>query len=213
MVAACIRLGHKYQMTEMCEHAVRYLKKHFTTDVEVWTKGRGLMNLPPGWKLEQTIGVVNLARLTGECTILPTALFCCCLLGDKLVYGAILDRDNSRETLSEDDMAACVRAIPKLMREAIITSLDVDPPLPSEARCESGKNCKHLLKIPTHHAKNNLGDVTLRALLCRHWGLSIDAQKEVCAQCLEADSDRRTNRAKDMWKQLPAFFEIDVPGW
>lgn len=209
MVAACIRLGHKYQMTEMCDRAVRYLKSYFTTDLEVWEKGTDGINLPPGWELEHAIGVVNLARLTGEYTILPTALFCCCLLGDKLVYGADIEREHSMETLSGDDTAACVRAIPELMREAIITYLNVYSPLPKEA--EAHPDCEHILTLLKDVMGERLDSVNLRALL---FGRQHGRVEEcVCAQCLEAVSERRNNRAKDMWKQLPAFFKINVPGW
>ncbi|KAI0753689.1 hypothetical protein C8Q74DRAFT_1373648 [Fomes fomentarius] len=70
-LSACIRLGKKYQMTELYEQALAHVKACHTSNYESW------ISLPTwlsdGCEDIHAIGIINLARLTGELSILPSA--------------------------------------------------------------------------------------------------------------------------------------------
>ena len=64
-------------MKDLYDEAIGYLKGYFTTSFLIW------LNLPDNWipkefvYAHRVIGVVNLARLTGELSLLPLALLVC----------------------------------------------------------------------------------------------------------------------------------------
>ncbi|KAI0774821.1 hypothetical protein BD413DRAFT_472348, partial [Trametes elegans] len=85
MLIALIRLGHKYQLPNLVQHSLDYLKVYFTDDFERWSEYEpgDLAHFQPA----QAIGVVNVARLTGETSLLLTALLLCFTLGAGIVDG------------------------------------------------------------------------------------------------------------------------------
>ncbi|EIW56893.1 uncharacterized protein TRAVEDRAFT_49705 [Trametes versicolor FP-101664 SS1] len=63
-------------MSNLFEHAIGHLRKYYTTQLDVWVAQTS--TAPFGFNyVSQSIGVVNLARLTGEVSLLPVALLCC----------------------------------------------------------------------------------------------------------------------------------------
>lgn len=80
------------------------LFQHYTNDFEAW--GSYNHYRPPGFEDVHSIGVVNLAHLTGETSLLPTALLACCLLEGALV-GGFEHEDGTREQLTLDDVSQC----------------------------------------------------------------------------------------------------------
>ncbi|KAH9948565.1 hypothetical protein B0H21DRAFT_733074 [Amylocystis lapponica] len=101
LVASLIRLGHKYQMLDLRNAALERLKTLFPNNFDAWE------NLDTAWESAVMTGeddgdeiiAVNLGRLTGEASILPTALyFCCQLKGDWIVNGITL-ADGTTEKL------------------------------------------------------------------------------------------------------------------
>ncbi|KAH9925683.1 uncharacterized protein BXZ73DRAFT_49803, partial [Epithele typhae] len=113
ILSAYIRLGHKYQISIIYDPAMAYLKWHFAPTFSRWktrsTSGSRPYTLPH-WEPENTIGVVNLARLTDEDSILPLALLGCCQLGDRLSVGFRYS-DGIRETLSARDTLLCLESV------------------------------------------------------------------------------------------------------
>ncbi|KAI0683670.1 hypothetical protein C8T65DRAFT_749390 [Cerioporus squamosus] len=109
-ISASIRLGHKYQMTELHDQSLAYLKYHFTDDFDVWEHHPEWC--PSGWRSEEAIGVVNLARLIGEPYLLPTALL---------------------ENLSIRDLTLCVRARISLRQAAVLALFRTLEPVVSPA--------------------------------------------------------------------------------
>ncbi|OJT03172.1 hypothetical protein TRAPUB_6248 [Trametes pubescens] len=134
-ISAAIRLGHKYQMSKLLDHTLAYLKRHYTNDYTTWYNHAHYV--PLGFKRKiYAIGVVNLARLTGETSILPTALLACCMLGpNELVHG--FERaDGTREHLNLDDIDLCVAGKDTLVRESIRVAFRVFRPTVSD-RCKT----------------------------------------------------------------------------
>ena len=64
------------------------------------------------------IGVVSLARLTGESSILPTALLHCCRLEERILEG--FDRaDGTHEELAPGDLRRCLKVRTELPAVAV----------------------------------------------------------------------------------------------
>ncbi|KAH9925695.1 uncharacterized protein BXZ73DRAFT_49926 [Epithele typhae] len=115
-VAAYVRLSHKYDMPVLYRASLAHLKRHFTDDLRVWVD-HGLRPAP-GFADIHAIGVVNLARLTHERTLLPTALWMCCRLGPELLSGFAYS-DGEVETLGAADVALCWAARPRLVQATL----------------------------------------------------------------------------------------------
>ncbi|KAI0700385.1 hypothetical protein C8T65DRAFT_285269 [Cerioporus squamosus] len=131
LISACVRLGHKYEMTSTYQEAMSYLKDHFTTSLSVFLSHDGnCVPHSPGFKLLHVIGVVNLARLTGEHTLLPLALLVCCRLGADIVQGFSYS-DGERETLSSADLGLCFAGKAILLRDTVIAQITTFAPLPT----------------------------------------------------------------------------------
>lgn len=56
----------------MSQKASEFLKVYYTDTLDAWNEIDAWH--PSGWTEEQAIGVVNLARLTGELSLLPAAI-------------------------------------------------------------------------------------------------------------------------------------------
>ncbi|KAI1795362.1 hypothetical protein LXA43DRAFT_992451 [Ganoderma leucocontextum] len=109
-------------MSRLVQHTLEYLKDYYPrSSFDVWrkqTKG------PPGFTARHAIGVVNLARLTGEDTLLPVALLTCCGLDEAIVRGCKRE-DGSREQLSLEDIGLCFKAKGKLVEAAVAMCLRI----------------------------------------------------------------------------------------
>lgn len=112
-VSACVRLAQKYELSNLRDASLKYLKIYHPRDFSSWSS-RGAWSAPRFEKLH-VIGVVNLARLTGEDTILPTALLACIVsLNGEQLFGGFLREDGSKEMLSTADLALCFEAQARL---------------------------------------------------------------------------------------------------
>lgn len=97
-ISAATRIGHMYQMQHLVLQAVDYLKRHLTDDLAFWGKGT-LFASHARLKAAQAIGIVNLARLVDEPSLLPAAFLICCSLDEDIVNGCARE-DDSGEMLS-----------------------------------------------------------------------------------------------------------------
>ncbi|KAL1938143.1 hypothetical protein VTO73DRAFT_11972 [Trametes versicolor] len=130
-ISATIRLGHKYQISRLVDHSLAYLKNYYTDDLATWTTKNGLG--PPGFTGHHAIGVINLARLTGETSLLRTAVLTCCTL-DADIIGELARSDGAREHLSMADLGLCFVAKGKLVQEALGNAIYILAP-PAAPSC------------------------------------------------------------------------------
>lgn len=72
-------------MTRLYNRALDYLKHRFPADFHKFKTLNAFV--PEGFLLNHAIGVVNLARLTGESTLLPTAFLACIHLEGSVLRG------------------------------------------------------------------------------------------------------------------------------
>ncbi|KAI1785127.1 hypothetical protein LXA43DRAFT_900417 [Ganoderma leucocontextum] len=117
LISACIRLGHKYQMTKLLDHSVAYLKSWYPADMEAWQKHWPV--LLAGFSDFHAIVVVNLARLTGETSILLAAFLHCHMLEERVLDG-FNQVDGSHEDLTLEDLKCCIKAKGELAAASLV---------------------------------------------------------------------------------------------
>ncbi|KAH9835446.1 uncharacterized protein C8Q71DRAFT_710409, partial [Rhodofomes roseus] len=145
LVASWIRMGHKYERQDICAKAMERLVSFFSDNLKEWlvahaSYGTPLISVMP----EEAVGAVNLARLTGTLTILPSALYMCCQLSSKDLLRGVTLSDGTIEKLNEGDVERCFDAREEVMRQNINSMLRLWQPDTARA-CSTPTFCKHAL--------------------------------------------------------------------
>ena len=166
---------------------------------------------PPRFHTVHAIGVVNLARLTGCETILPTALFQCCQLGKELVSG--FERsDGTLERLSTHDLELCVVARANLMKESVDMALRLSVPVlwhncTRRAQCAAVLSLSHLVNSGIVNAAN-----TCTANPFEFGALMLDSiHMYLCQHCGPLLHDRDAYECRSVWVRLQSILGLRVP--
>ncbi|KAM5537290.1 hypothetical protein V8D89_009020 [Ganoderma adspersum] len=218
-ISAGVRLGDKYKITELYSQSLEYLKRHFPSTFDGWIalKHYG----PPGWDAFEEIGVINLARLTGELSILPAAIIAC-ICGQSVAPGGngighgIAREDGSREHLSADDVTVCFDGKTNLRTATIAAVLRTFKPTVSEG-CETPSSCEAALRGVLLNLEGML-DILLGGDPFAEYEDFLDSDESpdglgVCGACTDMVRKRSFKERKDVWDRLPELLDVDVPGW
>lgn len=206
-VSAVIRLGHKYQMTDLVKDAVDYLKRWYTSVFDEWAAGRLYAPDAP-FEHVHAIGVVNLARLVDEPLLLPSALLMCCSLDEDIVKGFARE-DGTRETLSPHDLGLCFAARKVFAGNMLVILLSVFDSSVSNG-CADPSRCRDALqrmildglRIPGAIPKIVHPDI-LRSFV------HFLGPCAVCASCQEMVRERDVDVRKRAWQSLPKIFKLE----
>ncbi|KAI8995705.1 hypothetical protein BD414DRAFT_409771 [Trametes punicea] len=114
VLSALMRLGHKYQIPDMVDDAVRYLEAYLTTDFRTWMTAVHVLS---DCMVVDIFETVNLARLTRKPAILPLALYLCCLRPIDAISNGIKRQNGEVVRLSAEHTLRCLRARESLMLE------------------------------------------------------------------------------------------------
>ncbi|TBU28434.1 hypothetical protein BD311DRAFT_663467 [Dichomitus squalens] len=208
-ISASIRMGHKYDLKELYEQSLAFLKRHYTTDLRVWAESD--YYTPPGWKEIYSIGVVNLARLVGETSILPTALLACTVMNAEIVRGFTYE-DGSQETLSPDDLGLCFQAKSRV-RQASIGAVVRTFRRSVAPGCKQAAVCKSALRTALHGLEAFIDKLVLDDPFFPFEEFVKDRKLGVCEFCMRLVRQRNWNERVAVWNSLPGLFGLDVPGW
>ncbi|PIL26303.1 hypothetical protein GSI_12059 [Ganoderma sinense ZZ0214-1] len=219
LISACVRLGHKYHMGQLLGVSIAFLKSYYTTDLDTWQRhwatydhGKCVQELPVGFTDLHAIGVVNLARLTGETSLLPTAFLQCHVLEDR-VFDGFARPDGSHEGLQLADLKRCVKAKGRLAAASVAISVRIYLPSVSEG-CTTRDACLAGFQL---------------ALALLDWYSDIVTRQDpfrpllrlyeppeglpLCACCVNLAMERGKEAQEEFWKKLPEMFDIRVDGW
>ena len=211
-ISAYIRLGRKYQLKGLYEQSLQFLKSHYTDNFDRWMKTKSWE--PREWDSMGTecIGVVNLARLVNEPSLLPAALLSCVYMDEDIVQGLELE-DGTRETLAPEDLARCFKAGTSI-RQATIAGVVRTLQDKVSSACETQGNCV----LALHRALQGLHKVTW-LLGCCPVRLTVDdlldhhATLGTCADCAKMVEERHRKERALLWAQLPDLLDVEVPEW
>ncbi|KAH9856172.1 hypothetical protein C2E23DRAFT_810383 [Lenzites betulinus] len=213
-LSALIRLGHKYEIQPLVTHAVDILKKYFPTSFDEWILQR-LYNEEDALHLICAMGVVNLARLVNEPSLLPTALLTCCEMGEIImedICEALVYRPFERLPL--DDIGQFFKAIPRLtqIHLRLIFDLLVVPISPS---CESPDHCREVLQSMTSELREYVqeGGLSCGCDVFSSPTLRRSFYVDCCETCDAMMMDLDLRGRREAWTQLPGIMGVEVDGW
>ncbi len=209
-ISAYIRLGLKYELGELYDHSRAFLKHHDTDDFKTWTQAKHWG--PEYWYPNAAIGVVNLARLINEPSLLPTALLICVYIKEDVMQGFERE-DGTRETLALDDIGRCLKAsgairqatvggVVRTFRDKVCTA------------CKKQDSCMAALRR------------ALQGLDKSNWLLHscpirlmpddlLDPKEKLgtCADCTSMVKRRSRKERAALWDRLPDLLDVEVPEW
>ena len=212
-VSACIRLGHKYQLDHLLEAALGYLRRYYPTD---FTTHAHFPAPPPSFRPIHSIGVVNLARLTGAYDLLPIALYECASLDAAELLEGFQRDDGTREALSSTDLALCIRAQAALVRahveRAVGFSTVTIQYMPMHLYNSA---CKFALDNMAHANLAQVGTMSnARALAARPWlWQGPPGSSPPCANCMAFLRDHDLAQRRWIWNSLPHLLGVTVANW
>ena len=211
-ISAAIRLGDKYELTELYAQSLEYLKHYYPSTFDSWTELTDYG--PPDWEASEVIGVINLARFTGEPSILPSA-FVACLCAEpttSAIARGITREDGSLERLSPDDLVVCLEGISSLRVASITAIFRTFEPVVS-AECITVSACKRALRDTLLGLKDDIEHLLYGDPFARYQLSVTEDGMKTCPSCSAMVSQRSLAERRDIWERLPELFGIDVPGW
>lgn len=210
MLSALIRMGHKYGIPKLVQNSLGYLKEYYPTSFDKWSAREN--HAPPGFEPVHAIGVVNLARLTGELALLPAALLNCCTLMSKLVVGFTRE-DGTQEKLAPDDLSLCFAAKGRLIAETLrIAARVYAPQIPKTSACDTREQCTRELQRMTN-------ELYAHATLLVHPDpfeplVDIYPEWDLCECCEDMVEERDVRERRAAWLRLPGILGLAaVDGW
>ena len=207
VVAALVRLAHKYQIDSVEQRALRALRKFYPSNFNDFlvneVKARDHV-------VEHAISAVNLARLTGTYTVLPAALYYCAWQQGYLLQGHRRE-DGQTEFLSDDDLARSIDGIAVLAsmaRMLHITMADICLQFQDyEWPCKRSGSCAASIREVGNRLSVHVGTesrVTTFEDVQEYW-----SNKDVCGGCTWMLNHLHFEFRKVFWQGLPGIFRVD----
>ncbi|KAI0826509.1 hypothetical protein BC628DRAFT_1320092 [Trametes gibbosa] len=209
-VAACIRIGHKYQIDELVQRNIAYLQKLYPSDFDSYLATRRGTR-PPTFTRPHAIGVVNLARFASAPALLPAALMECCTLGADIVHG-LLHADGTREMLSAEDLGRCFVGRARMAQASARIAHQMFRQ--SVARgCRYSTYCQRVLQRLLAELGNARIELVSNLDWCTPWAGYVDDKDEdgeLCAKCYKMlDEERPRQLQREVWQVLPTMMGVD----
>lgn len=214
-MCAVVRLAHKYIIEDALLQGISALQSYYTADFEVFLKSSDTDEFPIDFFRSSTepISVVNLARLIDMPSLLPTALYDCCSLDGSVLDGYTRE-DGTVDYLSPDDLRRCLNGRDALHREGIenvcriFTAVNIKCSVHTLVACG---NAMHEVFTDAVHSPQIVRPTPLDS-----WADVIRASGErfgLCKSCIEHLLRRDVETRRDLWRRLPACFDLVVDGW
>ncbi|KAH9833993.1 uncharacterized protein C8Q71DRAFT_155065 [Rhodofomes roseus] len=216
VVAALVCLAHKYQVDYVRDAYLSRMKSCFCTDLKMWNgvhdaHGSAVMR----YSNVDAITAVNIARLTGTNSMLPTALYLCCQLDVECLLNGSPRLGGTLECLSRQDFVRCMNARQSLLTSTVLEDLDFY--IRSLQRGPKlHEHCQHEIDvIRREHLVGSLGLPPSEDALASEVPSYRASQKKLwwgmCAECAEAMGLDDQLRRTILWCKLPELLALEAP--
>lgn len=201
-------------MEHLVLQSLEYLSAYYPEDLKTFVLSD--THIPPAFSAEHAIGVVNLARLLDEPSLLPAALLACCQLTGPTLVAGFEREDGTRETLTPEDLGLCIQAKEALIRASVGLALRVCAPKASY-KCDSGETCGRAIQAfynTIETRKDHLTSVNPFVDWLKPWTNGCKRRAEApCSRCIIAFAARNEMERHVLWARLPSILGIEVAGW
>ncbi|KAH9932298.1 uncharacterized protein B0H18DRAFT_987469 [Fomitopsis serialis] len=227
VVAALLRLAHKYQITYLREEALARIKTVYVDDSLDFMTEECPSHPLLTYEEEDAFDVVQLAHLTDTPSLLPAALYLCCETEPfweptNIIKSFLSKRDEEPyNLLSQEDVFRCLAARPQLVeaRLAVFSYIFSDA---GGMQCRASGLCRGALafiKNRFFEAQSEVPEwpVRIDCLYPRADDVMSDTcysgQYSFCSSCQTYFKGRDKDIRERIWSDLPSYFGLDIPGW
>ncbi|KAI0713854.1 hypothetical protein C8Q76DRAFT_471443 [Earliella scabrosa] len=216
VLASLIRMGHKYAIPSILEHALARLKKYYTTDLKAWSDSAERARYVLASPLD-AMTVIQLAHLTETSSLLPTAYLICCSL-TRTSYSPPSTKAGQLVLcdLPPSDLAAVINGNADLIKTAANRVFGFASVIPSK-RCTTVKHCMYACQALVRHqyTEQNALTFTWSTTIGSMSGAFLQPVAQPCSACQAAVVDEDDRHRKTTWVLLPVMFGIrpQPAGW
>ena len=217
IVATLVRLSHKYQIDDVREAYLARMKTCFCTDVTAWdavvcNHGSSAMT----YHEEDAIAAVNIAQLTGEESMLPSALFTCCLLDTRFLLDSLFRLEGTDGCLSAEGITRCINARSALFQNVVSTVMELsDHVLATSVRRihHLGDGCRGVFLSMRQQVLYLSPEMLLRDAFSSKANTMRALQMEgrLCEDCANCYCEAEQGRLSNFWARLPQILGIKTP--
>ncbi|TFY53348.1 hypothetical protein EVJ58_g9503 [Rhodofomes roseus] len=207
-----IRLAHKYGIEDLLAESVRQLKQLFPATLDAW---RDLERHDS----PRAITAINLAHLTNTPSVLPSALYVCCLLANHHLLDGAPHPDGTVNMLGREDLLRCMKAKVQFVRRLTNDIHNMSLPAANIANCTSAGMCS----LAFHNFKNaalvraSRENMEAGVLEPRYDLLDTFRKREynvnytaLCEACIALLQSKMAQSEENLWAKLPRFFDLPV---
>lgn len=186
------------------------MKSCFSDSFEVWDEARKAGgNALMSFSSLDAIAAVNIARLTGATSMLPTALYTCCQLTPEVITNGVPGPNGKIECLSPEDMLVCLRACTILSHHNIIAAMNIWIP---ERECDvHGEECicVRVINGVSARLRTYEGSGLTHHDALQDWtGTIEDVAAECCSTHFAMLKERASRERETLWGRLPLIFSL-----
>ncbi len=214
VLAALVRMGHKYEVESVLDESLRRLRTVYTTDFAVWDEHQHQGTSAVSLCGQDAIEAVNLFRLTGQSPMLPSAFYACARLAISEILGGIERADGTLETLSAGDLELLLEGRTELLKyDAHITAQFFHPPLPASCTCPSVDVRRSVLAVSSKALFDSFPSDLDGDVFSPYLTRVANRISQLCTSCVDALITHHFTLRRQIWDKLPIMFDIDVSGW
>ncbi|KAI0778783.1 hypothetical protein BD413DRAFT_443941, partial [Trametes elegans] len=215
ILAALIRLSHKYELERIQTVTIKRLALVLADRAKLWRAYEGRKNPFVVFRRGDAIEAANLLRICGREDLLPAALYMCCALDVRTLLHGVRRADGTREMLPLGDLECCLRAQTRLEgRSAAFVRrvLDVnhpDRPPACPLNCDAALSelwrSRGALKDNEHTKRWVFVDTVGTPAVRDPCG--------ICRPCAQHIVSVHTMFLDTLWSELPSLLGMEVPNW
>ncbi|KAI0706734.1 hypothetical protein C8T65DRAFT_577234 [Cerioporus squamosus] len=216
VVAAVIRLGHKYEIDWMVKKGLEYLKRRYPDDYLRWS----LQATDPTVRFDdpsvfaRSISVVNLARLTDTPSLLRPAFLLCCMMDPHVLMQGYQREDGTCERLSADDLTRVLLARTELVRLDALAAIRIFQDVSTD--CVDVDGCTQCCLQALRELLDPVSPARTfnppRRPTWHQYASDIgDGGDSFCDACLAEIRSVEYRERLSMWNSLPAILDIPEP--
>ncbi|KAK7690526.1 hypothetical protein QCA50_005624 [Cerrena zonata] len=222
-IAALLRLGHKYGLTELEQEAIARLKRLFPTELDdffdeytgsKYDRDNRSLCCPDSkihLKSSDAVEAINLARTYNIPSILPSAFYICSRLPINLLVKGVptLGSRVSRNMLSRADLVRCLEGQIELSRRYVLRWETLHEAI-GKGSCIDTKLClsSKLEWAKEGHRAWQYQDAIGCCLLDSDWATSGRSQELLCDGCDGKRESLWEKFRRETWNDLSVIFDL-----
>ncbi|OJT07013.1 hypothetical protein TRAPUB_2143 [Trametes pubescens] len=238
VLAAVVRLSHKYQIEHLLAEGLSILTEYYTDDFELWIKKRRHTCLQAS--ALDALTAIDLSHLTNTPSILPLAYLYASDAGFLAPKDGRVDVNLARALLDSGDYARLANGRTAFMQASSEALARIVAP---NTDCYDHEICGHNIACPAIRMDRLLQRLYSEPCQLHTWANEFkvagkrsevsdevsdeDADEDsdefsgkiwgkdwsVCNDCRDMVIERELDEREDLWEMLPGMFSVQVDGW